>query len=42
MTIADHEQRWRSWFDTINQDITTVYLWRATWLAVGDMVRTNS
>lgn len=41
MTIADHEQRWRGWFDTINQDITTVYLWRATWLAVGDMVRAN-
>lgn len=41
MTIAEHEQRWRGWFDTINQDITTVYLWRATWLAVGDIVRTN-
>jgi hypothetical protein len=26
----------------ITQDITTVYLWRATWLTVGDIVRANT
>jgi len=42
MTITEREEHWRGWLDTIKQDITTVYLWRATWLAVGDMVRANS
>src|SRR5207253_2298454 len=42
VTVEDHEQRWREWLSTIDQDITTVYLFRATWLTVGDIVRTNS
>lgn len=42
MTITEREEHWRGWLDTIKQDITTVYLWRATWLAVGDIVRANS
>ena len=40
-TIRDLEQRWRGWLDTIKQDITTVYFWRATWLAVGEMLSAN-
>jgi hypothetical protein len=37
----DHEQRWRGWLKTIDQDITTVFYWRATWLAIGEMLRAN-
>ena len=36
-----HEQRWHEWLETIKQDIWTVFFWRATWLTVGDFVRSN-
>jgi len=42
VAIKDHEQRWRDWLGTIDQDITTVYLFRSTWLTVGQIVRANS
>ena len=42
MAIHDHEQRWRQWLSTIDQDITTVFLFRATWLTVGRIVRANN
>jgi AbiU2 len=29
------------WWDIIAQDIYTAYLWRSTWLTVGDIVREN-
>jgi hypothetical protein len=41
-SIKELEERWREWLETINQDITTIFFWRATWLAVGDMVRANA
>lgn len=41
MSIDDNMQRWRDWLNTIDQDITTVYLWRSTWRTVGEIVRAN-
>src|SRR3989442_15057942 len=41
MVDPQREKRWRSWLETISNDIFFVYLWRATWLTVGDMVRAN-
>jgi hypothetical protein len=41
MVDPQREKRWRSWLETISNDIFFVYFWRATWLTVGDMVRAN-
>jgi hypothetical protein len=41
MVNTQREKRWRAWLETISNDIFFVYLWRATWLTVGDMVRAN-
>lgn len=41
MVDPQRDKRWRAWLETISTDISFTYLWRATWLTVGDMVRAN-
>jgi AbiU2 len=37
----DRQQCWSDWLETINQDITTVFYWKETWLAFGYILRSN-
>jgi hypothetical protein len=37
----DRQQRWSDWLETINQDITTVFYWKETWVAFGTILRSN-
>jgi hypothetical protein len=41
MVPAQRKERWLDWLNTIRDDLYTVFLWRATWLTVGDMLRGN-
>ncbi len=39
--IATRQKIWQEWLGIISQDIFTVYFWRATWLTLGDIIRSN-
>ncbi len=41
MVPTQRRERWLDWLNTLRDDLYNVFLWRATWLTVGDMVRAN-
>lgn len=40
--MQTHQERWQAWLESIKNEVLTAYLWRATWLTVGDIVRDNA